>query len=426
MTRKNNSKSAVATAKVKALESRLAKLSVKKSKSKATPFATSGQIVGKSVGSMFGRSGLGAGIGKWLGSGIGSIFGSGDYTQVGPSPAYNVLTNAKQIPQFTTNAQTNIVCHREYLGDINGTASFNNIAYPLNPGMPQTFPWLSSLAQNYQEYRIHGIVFEFKSLITDFVTSGAPGVVVMSTNYNADVGNYATKQQMENAEYAVSTKPTCDMIHGIECAPTQTITPQRYIRSGPVPVGQDLRLYDLGTFQFATMSNPVQDLGELWVSYCIEFYKPILPINVGGSVLSSHITRFTTVNGTNPLGLVNLTAVGTLGATATSTTISIPGAVPGQQYMVVVSYAGGTLTAFAAPSLTFTGLAIKQYWANDGATNGNAPTNTVSSSNFVVTFVVACTLSNPGTAIITFGTGGTLSGNSVDIFVTELDNAIIS
>jgi hypothetical protein len=310
MTRKNNnSKSAVATAKVKALEARLAKLSVKKPKSKSTPFATSGQIVGKSVGSMFGRAGLGEGIGKWLGSGIGSIFGSGDYTQVGPSPVYNVLTNAKQIPQFTTNAQTNIVCHREYLGDINGTASFNNVAYPLNPGMPQTFPWLSTVAQNYQEYRIHGIVFEFKSLITDFVTSGAPGVVVMSTNYNADVGNYTTKQQMENAEYAVSTKPTTDMIHGIECAPTQTITPQRYIRSGPVPLGQDLRLYDLGTFQFATMSNPVQDLGELWVSYCIEFYKPILPINVGGSVLSSHITRGPSVSGTNPLGSTAITTL---------------------------------------------------------------------------------------------------------------------
>jgi len=59
--------------------------------------------------------------------------------------------------------------------------------------------------------------------VTDFVTNGAPGVVIMAANYNADAKNYTTKQEMENSEYAVSVKPTRDLIHGIECATDHTI-----------------------------------------------------------------------------------------------------------------------------------------------------------------------------------------------------------
>jgi hypothetical protein len=226
-----------------------------KPKKKPTPFSDVGSTLGTAIGSMFGGPGVGRNIGRWLGSGIGSIFGSGDYTMVGSRPSYNVLTNGTQIPKFSSTHATNIVCHREYLGDISGTVSFTNTAYPLNPGMFQTFPWLATQAQGYQEYKFHGLIFEFRPLITDFASTGLPGVIVMSTNYNADVPNYVNKQQMENAEFAVSTKPTMALIHGIECDMQQTILPQRYVRSGTVSSGQDLRLYDYGNFQFATQGN---------------------------------------------------------------------------------------------------------------------------------------------------------------------------
>jgi hypothetical protein len=176
--KKTKAKNSNSGSKVKALEARVNQLTLKSGKqrqkksSNGTPFANLGAMAGGALGGMFGQAGLGAGVGKWLGSGIGSIVGSGDYQQMGSSPKYNVITNGSQIPQFSSLRQTNVVCHREYLGDIQGTAGFNNTAYPLNPGMSQTFPWLSTVAENFQEYRIHGLVFEFRSLITDFVTSG--------------------------------------------------------------------------------------------------------------------------------------------------------------------------------------------------------------------------------------------------------------
>jgi hypothetical protein len=267
---------------------------------KVTPFSDVGAIVGSKLGSLLAMPYL-KGVGKWLGSGIGQVFGSGDYQVVGAEPTYNVLMNS-QIPKFSTTRQTNVICHREYLGDILGTAGFNNTAYPLNPGVSKTFPWLSVIAQNYQQYKFHGVIFEFRPLITDFVTNGAPGVVIMATNYNADAVIYNTKQEMENSEYAVSVKPTRELLHGIECDSNQTTISELYVRTGAPPAGQDLRLYDLGNFQFATQVNPIQNLGELWVSYCVEFFKPILPTDVGGNVLSAFTTR-TTITNPTPFGL---------------------------------------------------------------------------------------------------------------------------
>jgi len=259
---------------------------VPKTTQKKTPFSDTGGILGHAIGNMFNNGGIGRNVGKWLGSGIGSIFGSGDYTLTGPTPEYNVLTSSKQIPQFKTNTTGTIITHREYLSDISGTAAFANTRYVLNPGESETFPWLSTIAECYQEYKFHGLIFEFRPLTTDFANAGVPGVVIMSTNYNSLTANYTSKQQMENAEFAVSCKPTQTVIHGVECATGQTVSPLKYIRNASNSATGDPRLYDQGNFQIATQGNsPTVILGELWVSYVVEFYKPILPTTLDGGLV---------------------------------------------------------------------------------------------------------------------------------------------
>jgi hypothetical protein len=401
-------------ASVQQLTQKLQQVSVRPKRKKATPFADAGAITGQRLGSMFGMPML-KGVGRWLGSGIGTILGSGDYSVVGAAPAYNVLSNGNQIPKFASTKQTNIVCHREYLGDIFGTAGFNNTSYPLNPGMAVTFPWLSSIAQNYQQYKFHGIIFEFRPLITDFVTNGAPGVVIMATNYNADVPIYTTKQEMENSEYAVSVKPTRDLMHGVECATTQTVLSELYIRSGDVTSGQDLRLYDLGNFQFATQANPVQDLGELWVSYCVEFFKPVLPADVGGNVLSAGTNR-TGATLASPFGTVVSGAFGTLDLTATSDTLTWT-AQPGNHYLVVIAWGSGSFN-FATITTSVTGLA-----ATNSVGQLSPEPGAISSNNHTQTGTYRCTLLNPG--IVSYKV--TITGGVpplVRILVTEISSTI--
>lgn len=415
--------------KVALLEKKLARMAVSrtkplKQKRRSTPFADSGSIIGRAAGSMFGYGQLGSTVGRYLGSGIGQIMGSGDYQITGPPPEYNVLTAPAQIPQFSTTHSTNIICHREYLGDIAGTASFDNTLYPLNPGISSTFPWLSSVADNYQEYKFHGLVFEFRSLITDFVTSGAPGVVVMATNYNADVPEYATKQQMENSEFAVSVKPTNNLIHGIECSSKETTIPQRYVRTGTVPANQDLRLYDYGNFQFATQSNPLQNLGELWVSYCVEFFKPILKPDVVGSPMTGHTVR-TAASNASPCGLIQQSLSGDIGLSSTGTFVSY-NATPGAIYVITFNWTGVSTVGITGGVFNTTGGTAYPLFTDSGyGTNVEAAGVGTTSTSMMISYAFKCNLTSPGSILHNLSSGWVIPASSVvDILVSQLDSGI--
>jgi hypothetical protein len=400
---------------LKQLRAQVKRLSIQR------PFKDVGGIIGRASGIPYAEA-----IGKWLGSGIGSIFGSGDYVITGPQPTYNILTSSTQIPQFGGSTHSNIVCHREYLGDISGTSNFTVLQYPLNPGNTTTFPWLSTVAQNYQEYRFHGLIFEFRPLITDFASSGAPGVVVMATNYNAAALPFSSKIAMEGSEFATSVKPTVGLMHAIECASTQTILPERFIRTGAVPSGQDPKLFDLGLFQFGSQQNtPGIDLGELWVSYCVEFYKPALPATIGGNLVSAHITRANTAtNVSNPFGLIAGNIVGNLGATASSTLITFPG-YSGNSYFVSMSWAG-TNGTIADPVFTITNAIYPQYFR--GSTNAimSAPQPGQTANLYTSSFILVATLSAPGVIGIGLSTwsGGPTGTMLFDCIITELSSTI--
>lgn len=376
----------------------------------STPFANAGSALAKTFGKLSGLGDLGP-VGSLLGSGIGRIFGSGDYEMVGPSPDYNVLQG--QIPKFSTTHATNIVTHREYLGDIAGTAAFNNTGYALNPGLSSTFPWLSAIASQYQQYKFHGLAFEFRPLITDYVTGGAPGVVVMATNYNSGAPIYESKQQMENSEFAVSVKPTNNLMHLIECKPDQTVLPTKYVRSSAVPSGEDPKTYDLGLFQFATQANPTQNLGELWCTYTIEFFKPIITYPMG----SLHYVG-TSTSKTNPLGTLYQMS-GQLSWKATGSTITAREVSPGRNYLVSLLYNNGGVNYYNLPTLTLTGATFINEMQVGGSSVTPMPNTSVVTNNAGVTWTIQAT-----SPIVTFSfdaSGDVAIAGNVDLFLTVMD-----
>jgi hypothetical protein len=61
-----------------------------------------------------------------------------------------------------SNDQSVLIRHREYLGEISGSISYDvKRSFEINPGNPDTFPWLSGVAARFQEYRIRGLVFHY-------------------------------------------------------------------------------------------------------------------------------------------------------------------------------------------------------------------------------------------------------------------------
>lgn len=178
------------------------------------------------------------------------------------------------------------IAHREYLGDINPSSDFRVTSFPLNPGMSQTFPWLSQLASSYEEYYFKNLTFHFRSMSSSSILSLAGsntslGTVILSTEYNAVLPKFTTKNQMENHQFAASVKPSQNVSHKIQCHPQHTPLNKLFVRNSPPESGTDKRLYDLGNFQIATqgMQQSISDtvnfsIGELWVSYDVCFMKP--------------------------------------------------------------------------------------------------------------------------------------------------------
>ena len=251
------------------------------------------------------------------------IRGCGDYR----TSRASVVTNAREIPRFANTKMSNMISHREYIGDVytspvnaisdgsanvstqfqignvivNGKAGvttplvLGNQGFAINPGLKSSFPWLASLADSYECYKIHGMVYEFKSTSADALSSAntALGTVIMGTEYNAAATVFNSKQQMENYEFSQSCKPSESMMHAIECAPNLSPNDLLYVRDGPVPFGQDPRLFDFGLFQIATVGMQQQNvnIGELWVTYLIEMLKPKI-VSTGDAAFPGTATSF--------------------------------------------------------------------------------------------------------------------------------------
>lgn len=188
----------------------------------------------------------------------------------------------------TNRGEATIINHREYLGDLfsglmsNGTStSFNLMKYSLNPGNQELFPFLSSIARNFQEYEIRGMLVELKSLSSEYSSNIALGSVFMAADYNVYGNDPTTKQQVENMEYASSAKPSKSMIMPIECDPSNNAGTHKNVAIDSAYNGGDRRLYDWCTIYIGSQGIPAEEtpLAEIWLTYEIALFKPIIGNN---------------------------------------------------------------------------------------------------------------------------------------------------
>ena len=218
---------------------------------------------------------------------MGSLtYGSGAYSNAqGVVSSDNIDGGmGMDVPVFQAGPNTITVSHREYISDVyapNQAAQFANQTYALNPALVQSFPWLSQIAGNYEEYTFKQLIYTFRSNVTDFVSAnGQVGTVTMAVQYNANDAPFPTKQDAMEYDGAVSGKVSEKAILcGVECDPAQNSGPAgKYCRPGPVLPGEDIKTFDQGTLNFMVSNTPPQfnnqALGELWVSYTVELRKP--------------------------------------------------------------------------------------------------------------------------------------------------------
>jgi len=218
---------------------------------------------------------------------IGPVVGQGAY--------YNNLfpgQSENSVPQFAgaggDDVGTIILSDSEFLGNLTGTTNFDLTYFTIQPTLFETFPFLSQIAANYEEYEVLQLALSYVSKMSNTTASGSLGTVSMYPEYNTAATMPEDKFTLLGKTNAVSAKPTKDIVCGFECDPSKNSgSSGKYIRNGAVPVGEDRKNYDMGYLVIATDGMPTDGemIGEVWISYTIKLRKPKLYSVLGNNIL---------------------------------------------------------------------------------------------------------------------------------------------
>lgn len=243
----------------------------------------------------FGRMGaaIAGAPGQAAGDLIAHLTGRGDYNIKKNSLIQdgNVL-KPSQMSFASSGAASIRMRRREFIGDVAAPSEphvFTQTQFRLQPTDQKTFPWLSSLANHFSEWELHGAILTYETTSSNFAQDMALGTISIATQYNANELPYSNMREILQAAYHSRGNPSENVMHGIECDPTlqasEHLFTRRFGTSGPP------NLYDHGVVTVATEGLPAKPgtvIGRLFITYDVELNLPVLPSgdhSVGSSLV---------------------------------------------------------------------------------------------------------------------------------------------
>jgi len=246
--------------------------------------------------------------------------------------------------------------HREKLVNVFGSSPFVVDGYVINPGNTTLFPWFSTIAANYEEWRCEMCVFSYES--ESYTASGSAvsaGKMLLATNYNVspvslNANLFGTDVEMENYINSERGVPYSEIWH-------DALGGDHRLKSDPLKnyfvnygantlaaTGDTTKFYDLGVFQIATQgnnvgSNPAPELGELYVTYQFTMIRPRqIPSSDAVLLQAMHAAETPDASAT-PAQL--------FGSSATGPIITTNAYIPSQQLNSTVGNSTGTSNSLA-------------------------------------------------------------------------------
>jgi hypothetical protein len=186
------------------------------------------------------------------------------------------------------NKQRMIISEREYIGEIIPSAypAFSLQQYPVNPGQAACFPWLSSIARNFEKYEFESLAFVYKREVSEYAANGQTGKVVMSFDSDATDPAPTTKQQLEDCKPNQDCMPCENMRLVVPKALLKRFNDAHYVRPGAQPANTDLKTYDVGVLNVCCQGTAANTaVGELHVEYTVRVMIPILIAAIGAGTL---------------------------------------------------------------------------------------------------------------------------------------------
>lgn len=239
-------------------------------------------LIPRGLGGLAGHlTGLGFERGWNVGAAASRVMGAGDYS-VPWQVSMNSLVTQGNIPAVHNSKAGLRLCHKEFIGPIYSTIAYTNRVIRINPGLSTAFPWLSKIAPNFAQYKLHGMIVTFISSLTNAVASfSSLGAVIIACDLNSAADPAMSQTAMEQMQFVASAKASETIVAPVECSPKEGAAIHSYIRQGPVPASASINDYDHCMLQVATSGMPSDgvEIGRLYISYDIEF--------LGAKVLST-------------------------------------------------------------------------------------------------------------------------------------------
>lgn len=183
--------------------------------------------------------------------------------------AINVTKQTSAASIISNGNKSRRVKHTEMIGDLAGSVAFAVNKYEVNPGIVATFPWLSTLAKEWEQYRFHKLTFTYANRCS----TATKGSVIIAPDYDPSDPAPTTEMAVTSYRDAISASSWKECSSILDPDAMYPLGPRKYVRINNVPGSK--KVYDAANVYFCTADQAdTTVIGKVFVTYDIEFFIP--------------------------------------------------------------------------------------------------------------------------------------------------------
>jgi hypothetical protein len=311
----------------------------------------------------------------------------------------------------------------EYIADVVLTsAGFTNLQYAINPGNSVTFPWLSTIAANFNKYKFTKLKFYYQRIASEFATPGQTGDIVLSVNPDASDPAPVAQAQVYDLQMRDAAMPCENFVLNKISLAELNKQDSFYVRVGAAPANTDIKTYDCGNLNVSTIGTASSGIcGKLFVSYSVMLHSPVLVQPATGGVVHFSSIAATTANN---FAAAALQAGGTpamAGIVLGTNTVVFPAGIPGN-YLLNLMVAGGT----SASALSATGILGLNVFTQSGVRDAVGSVSSLAGTTTAVASLSYAAVVSSAGGTITVSPSTIVGTGSMDLFITALPAAVLT
>jgi len=174
-------------------------------------------------------------------------------------------------PQFNGGKPIRVQ-HREFLQTINSVTAFDGTSpYLLNPGLADNFPWLSQIAQSFEQYRFRMLRYVYRNRCP----STTAATIYSATQFDSNDATFASIEDLMDYSKTARSDIAWSSFNMNCRLGAGRFVKKLFVRTDSLITGEDANLYDSGKFTICGVSGTAGTyLGDLLVEYDVEFTNP--------------------------------------------------------------------------------------------------------------------------------------------------------